>query len=106
MSPKRSKRIAQKAGQANQPPAVALTLEEISVPIAQLLEGQRQTQQQIKALLAQKTSLQSIESQPKGIGRDRDPSRSHRRTQASPSRAEDVREVINNRSAVREERRD
>ena len=62
MPPKRSKRIAEKSGQADQQPAAALTPEEISAALAQLLEGQRQTQQQIEALLAQ---------QPGGNRRDR-----------------------------------
>ena len=52
MPPKRSKRIVQKADQADQSAIAALTPEEITVSLAQLLEGQHQTQQQIEALLA------------------------------------------------------
>ena len=57
MPPKRRKRIAQKAGQADPPAsasvAVVLTPEPIAATLAQLVEGQGQTQQQIEALLAQ-----------------------------------------------------
>ena len=50
---KKIKRIAQTVGQADQPVAAALTPEEISVALAQLLESQRQTQQRIEVRLAQ-----------------------------------------------------
>ena len=52
MPPKRSKRIAEKSGQTD-PPAGLMTPEEIAAALEQLIEGQRQAQQQIEALLAQ-----------------------------------------------------
>ena len=94
MPPKRSKRIAQKFGQADQQPVAALTPEEIFVAPTQLLEGQRQIQQ---------ASTQPTGSQLEGSGCDQEPSQSNQCTQASPSRAGDVREVINNRRAARDD---
>ena len=81
MLPKRSKKIAQKSGQADQQPAAALTPEEISVALAQLLEGQRQTQQQIEELLAQQASVESAGPRPEGAQHEREPSRFDGRTQ-------------------------
>ena len=52
MPPKRSKKIAEKSGQAD-PSAGLMTPEEIAAALEQLVEGQRQAQQQIEALLAQ-----------------------------------------------------
>ena len=68
---KRSKRIAQKSGQADQQPAAALTPEEILVVLAQLFEGQRQTQQQIEALLAQQASVKPVGPRLEGAQHDR-----------------------------------
>ena len=56
MPPKKSKKTGQ-ADQSVPTPAVAvLTLEQITAALAQLLEGQHQTQQQVEALLAQQSN--------------------------------------------------
>ena len=94
MSPKISKRIAEKSGQADQQPAATLTLEEISAALAQLLEGQRQTQQQIEVLLAQQPGGEPEGLQPGRVRSDRGPPWSDRQTQASPSRARDARDGL------------
>ena len=52
MPPKRSKRIAERSGQVG-PQAGLMTPKEIAAALEQLMEGQRQAQQQIEALLAQ-----------------------------------------------------
>ena len=57
MPSKRSKRIAKKSGQAD-PPAGLMTPEEIAAALEQRMEGQRQAQQQIEALLAQQGAPQ------------------------------------------------
>ena len=106
MPPKRSKRIAEKSDQANQQSAAALTPEEISTALAQLLEGQRSTQQQIEALLDQQPGGEPEVSRLGRVRSDRGPPRSDRQTQASTSRARDAREDINNRRATREARHD
>ena len=80
MPPKRSKRIAEKSDQADQPPTTALTPEEISMALAQLLEGQHQTQQQIETLLAQQPSGEPEESWPGRARSDRGPPQSDRQT--------------------------
>jgi len=68
-----------------------MTSEQITTTFAQLLEGQRQTQQQIEALLAQQDNP-----------RPADPT-SRRSTRANPSPVRDAREVINERRSAREE---
>ena len=106
MPPKRSKRITEKSGQAEPQPAAALTPEEITAALARLLEGQRETQQQIQALLAQQPDGESAGPRPGCARSDRAHPRSDRHTQASPSRAPDARETINHRRASRAERND
>ena len=91
MPPKRSKRIAQKAGQVDPLITTVLTPKQITTALAQLMEGQRQTQQQIEALLALQNNPQQAESQLEGTDRGWEPSCTQLRARAHLSHTKDAR---------------
>ena len=97
---KRSKRIAEKSSQAD-PPAGLMTPEDIAAALEQLMEGQRQAQQQIEALLAQQGVPRSAATQPRSTEGGRAAPSARSGSQEAPRRTEGAREVINNRRAAR-----
>ena len=112
MPPRKSKRVAEKTAQqtnqqdpqAQSQATTVLAPEQIATTLAQLLEGQRQTQQQIDALLAQQNNPQPARTQRVNSGPPRAPARTRGRPRTRTETAEDAREIINNRRAAREER--
>ena len=74
-----------------------LTLGEITAALAQLLQDQHLTRQQIETLLAQQNNPQPVKSPLRATKGDREPMRTRLLARAHMSNIEDVRDIINNR---------
>ena len=70
MPPRKSKKNVWQTSQVDPPVLATLTLEQISAAFAQLLEGQRKTQEQVKVLLAQQSNPQPEGSQSRSADGD------------------------------------